>query len=137
MPLTAIVSRRLFSGSGGRLAGDSAGEIRPGPKAGHSQPTEISIALIRALLRCGADGRSVGMLSLEESRPAFPTAQPGVFSHYRPLAPGHRFGPAAGDWGSTAELQDDGSVRANWSHDDIHPFDLTAVYRWIAPIPST
>ena len=24
-------------------------------------------------------------------------------------------------------------MRASWSHDDIHPFDLTAVYRWTAP----
>ena len=133
------LSRRMFlggslAGSGGRLASGSAGGIRPDQRLAFAADGNQYRFDTGTLRGAGADGRSVGMLSLEEVSSGLSLAHSlGVFSHYRLLAPGHRFGPAAWDWGSSAELQDDGSVRASWSHDDIHPFDLTAVYRWIAP----
>jgi len=57
----------------------------------------------------------------------------GLCSHYRLLAAGKRYGTGAWDWTSSAVSLADGSVRASWTHDAGHPFDLTAVYRWSFP----
>lgn len=87
---------------------------------------------LRGVLR--ANGRSVGLLSLEDVSSGASLARSlGICSHYRLLAEGRRYGPAAWDWASSAELLNDNAVRASWSADDVHPFDLTVVYRWTAP----
>jgi hypothetical protein len=44
-----------------------------------------------------------------------------------------RYGPAAWDWPSQAQLLVDGSVAAVWSADEAHPFEMKAHYRWHAP----
>jgi hypothetical protein len=56
-----------------------------------------------------------------------------VFSHYRLLGAGSRYGTAAWDWPSTARLLDGGAVEVRWGADAKHPFDMTAVYRWKQP----
>lgn len=59
--------------------------------------------------------------------------QYGLCSHYRLLDADARYGVAAWDWpGSVAEIED-GAVRARWTRDDAHPFDLQVLYRWSKP----
>ena len=53
-------------------------------------------------------------------------------SHYRVLDANHRYGTAAWDWASQAELLADGRVQVRWRADAEHPFDLTAIYDWAA-----
>ena len=88
--------------------------------------------VLAGLLRRG--GRSSGLGPVSWKKTAAPVAQSlGLFSPYRLLAKGSRFGTAAWDWASTATLQPDGGVRVQWTADAKHPLDLTAVYRWRAP----
>ena len=57
----------------------------------------------------------------------------GLFSPYRLLTSDARFGTAAWDWPSRAQLLADGAVEVRWLPDKEHPLDMTAVYRWTAP----
>ena len=57
----------------------------------------------------------------------------GLFSHYRLLDATTRYGVAGWDWASTTERLPDGAVVARWTSDAVHPFDMTATYRWSAP----
>lgn len=54
----------------------------------------------------------------------------GIAGHYRVFTTNKRYGTAAWDWPSTAELQPDGSVRTTWPTAQDRPFEMTALYRW-------
>jgi hypothetical protein len=54
----------------------------------------------------------------------------GIAGHYRVFTTNKRYGTAAWDWPSTAELQSDGSVRTTWPAVQDRPFEMTALYRW-------
>ncbi len=54
----------------------------------------------------------------------------GIAGHYRVFTTDKRYGTAAWDWPSTAELQPDGSVRTTWPAAQDRPFEMTALYRW-------
>jgi len=88
--------------------------------------------LLRGTLR--QKGRPIGMAPLYYKDFSSDLSQPyGVCSHYRLLDAETRYGVAAWDWSGTAELLSDGSVKALWTRDETHPFDLQAHYRWHAP----
>jgi hypothetical protein len=57
----------------------------------------------------------------------------GLLSHYRVFTANKRHGGGAWDWPSTASLRADGTVEVAWASDPARPFDLRAVYRWVAP----
>ncbi len=57
----------------------------------------------------------------------------GIFSPYRLLTSDARFGTAAWDWPSRAQLLPDGAVEVRWPPDKEHPLEMTAVYRWTGP----
>jgi hypothetical protein len=79
-------------------------------------------------------GQSRGLTPVFDAASGMPLAQPnGWFSLYRLLDHTNRYGTAAWDWTSKAELLGNGAVDVKWSADDAHPFDLMAVYRWSAP----
>ncbi len=87
---------------------------------------------LRGTLR--PQGKSLGLTPVVESTSGTVIARThGLFSHYRLLDGGARYGHAAWDWSSTSRLLPDGSVEAVWSADEKHPFDMKAVYRWAAP----
>ncbi|MGA2497381.1 MAG: hypothetical protein ABSH20_06550 [Tepidisphaeraceae bacterium] len=87
--------------------------------------------LFRGVLR--AKGKSLGLTPVVENLSQTAIAGPyGIFSCYRMLDAGNRYGPAAWDWASQARLLDDGAVEVRWTNDADHPFDLLAVYRWSA-----
>jgi len=88
--------------------------------------------LLRGKLR--ADGKSRGLSSVVH----IPTGVTvdgslGLFGHYRVFSANHRYGSAAWDWPSHARLGPDGSVEVRWPAAGDRPFELSAVYRWIAP----
>jgi len=56
----------------------------------------------------------------------------GILSPYRLLTADDRFGTAAWDWKSNADLLPDGAASVHWLPDKDHPLELTAVYRWSA-----
>ena len=87
---------------------------------------------LRGTLR--AKGQSAGLMSVFDGASGTPLSRSmGLFSHYRLLDAGARYGTAAWDWTSEAKLLPGGEVEARWSADAAHPFDMTAVYRWVAP----
>jgi len=57
----------------------------------------------------------------------------GIAGHYRVFTANRRYGTAAWDWPSTAELLPDGSVQTTWPEASDRPFEMTAHYRWAAP----
>jgi len=79
-------------------------------------------------------GRSLGLTPVADKATGKPLGKAsGLFSHYRLLSAGSRYGTAAWDWPSTARLLDDGAVEVRWAADAKHPLDMTAVYRWKRP----
>ncbi len=85
--------------------------------------------VLRGKLR--KDGKSVGLSDVVH----VPSGKRldrslGMMSHYRVFTKDKRYGDAAWDWPSEAELQDDGAVRVTWGRADDRPFELAAVYRW-------
>lgn len=92
----------------------------------------FNTGLLQGTLRKG--GKSVGLATLYFRDTNTPVAASmGLCSHYRLLDAETRYGSAAWDWPSQAELRPDGSVSVHWSNDVAHPFDLSAVYRWAGP----
>jgi hypothetical protein len=57
----------------------------------------------------------------------------GLFGHYRVFSTNKRYSTAAWDWPSEAKLRPDGSVEVHWPSAEDRPFELRAVYRWVAP----
>lgn len=87
--------------------------------------------VLRGTLRAG--GASKGLGPIEYVPTGKSLAGPyGLLSPYRLLTPKARFGTAAWDWASDAQLRSDGAVRVQWKADAEHPLDLTAVYRLTA-----
>lgn len=57
----------------------------------------------------------------------------GLFSHYRVFTANKRYGVGAWEWPSVARLREDGAVEVAWAAATNRPFEMMAVYRWIAP----
>jgi hypothetical protein len=88
--------------------------------------------LLRGTLQ--SQGRSLGLGPVVDSASgATISGGLGLFSHYRLLDAGARYGGGAWDWPSGARELSDGSVLVTWSADAGHPFDMKALYRWKAP----
>lgn len=81
-----------------------------------------------------AEGKSVGLLPVVHiPSGATLTRSMGFAGHYRVFSTNKRYGPGAWYWPSEAKLAGDGSVETHWSADAERPFDMWAVYRWVAP----
>ena len=81
----------------------------------------------------GARGKSIGLRPMTHAASGVQTAGAyGIFSPYRMLTSDARFGTAAWDWTSKAEVLSDGAAKVHWSPDDVHPLEMTGVYRWSA-----
>jgi len=88
-------------------------------------------AMLQGTLREG--GLSLGLRPVKDSHSSrLLSSSMGLFSPYRLLAEGKRFGTAAWDWSSSAKLLPDGAVEVRWQADENHPLEMTAVYRWAA-----
>jgi hypothetical protein len=61
------------------------------------------------------------------------TCSAGIFSFYRVLSTGQRWGKSARDWPMTAKLRADGAVQIDWPAAADHPLEITAIYRWLSP----
>ena len=84
--------------------------------------------------RLRAEGRSQGLSEVSAAgAKEIISSSMGLFSHYRLLDDQARYGTAAWDWASEANLRADGAVEVRWQADRSHPFDMKAVYRWSAP----
>jgi hypothetical protein len=57
----------------------------------------------------------------------------GLCSHYRVFTANKRYGVAAWEWDSHAQLASDGSVVVDWPATGERPFELHARYHWAAP----
>jgi hypothetical protein len=81
----------------------------------------------------GEGGKSLGLRPVTHVASGVQTAGAfGIFSPYRLLTADARFGTAAWDWARKAEVLADGAARVRWSPDEVHPLELTGVYRWAA-----
>ncbi len=127
----------LCCGYIGISVGVSIGQDAAGPKTSldfspDEQGFVFDTGVLRGTLR--PKGRPIGLKPLYYKGIAADLSQPyGVCSHYRILDAETRYGVAAWEWAGTAELLSDGSVKALWTRDEAHPFDLQAHYRWHAP----
>ena len=94
----------------------------------------MSCNSIRAFCKAlGQGGKSLGLRPVTHVASGVQTAGTfGVFSPYRLLTSDARFGTAAWDWASKAELLADGAAKVHWSPDAVHPLEMTGVYRWAA-----
>jgi hypothetical protein len=84
--------------------------------------------VLQGTLRQG--GKSLGFRPVLEGAPGTPVAGAfGLLSPYRMLTSDARFGSAAWDWASQAQLLPNGGVEMKWAADKDHPLDMTLVYR--------
>ncbi len=88
--------------------------------------------VLRGKLRAG--GKSKGLSDVEH----IPTGTKldrsmGLFGHYRVFTRNKRYGNGAWDWPSEAKLHESGRVEARWPATDERPFELRALYLWVAP----
>ncbi|MCY2950717.1 MAG: hypothetical protein NTU53_01920, partial [Planctomycetota bacterium] len=80
------------------------------------------------------EGRSLGITNVVDVGTGKEIAgAAGILSHYRLLDDRARYGPAGWEWKSEAKLLADGAVEVKWAADEVHPFDMKAVYRWVKP----
>lgn len=87
---------------------------------------------LRGTLR--AQGRSMGLTGVVDVASGKALAGSyGLVSHYRLLDAEARYGTAAWDWPSQAQLLGDGAVEVSWPADAAHLFQMKATYRWVAP----
>jgi hypothetical protein len=131
MQTTTGCSRRQFIG--GALA------VATGALAAEKQLTFVAAGkefsfdtgVLRGTFRGG--GQSKGLIpAFDCASGAALTKSLGLFSHYRMFETNTRFGKAGWDRVSEAKLLANGSVEVRWAADDVHPFDMMAVYRWSA-----
>ncbi|HWI60114.1 MAG TPA: hypothetical protein VNZ22_23010 [Bacillota bacterium] len=87
--------------------------------------------LLRGQLRAGGSSRGLSGVVHVPSGMRLDRSM-GLFGHYRVFSTNHRYGTAAWDWPSEAQLQADGSVAMRWPASPERPFELRAVYRWAA-----
>ena len=88
--------------------------------------------VLRGMLR--TQGKSVGLGPLLDCASGTNVSRfHGIFSHYRMFDSNTRYGEAAWDWASTAQLLTNGAVEVRWTADTAHPYDMTALYRWSKP----
>jgi hypothetical protein len=81
-----------------------------------------------------AGGKSVGLLPVRHlPTGAVLTRSMGLAGHYRLFSGNDRFGSGAWYWPSEAKPLDDGSVEVHWPDAGDRPFEMWAVYRWVAP----
>jgi hypothetical protein len=81
----------------------------------------------------GENGKSLGLRPVTHVAANVQMAGAfGILSPYRMLTSDARFGTAARDWASKAELLADGAASVHWSPDEIHPLEMTGVYRGAA-----
>jgi hypothetical protein len=96
------------------------------------QQYQFNAGLFRGVLR--SEGRSLGLVPVVEQANGTSIARGnGIFSPYRLLDAGHRYGAGAWDWPSVSRLLEDGSVEVTWSADEGHPFDMQGIYHWTGP----
>lgn len=90
--------------------------------------------VLRGKLR--PNGRGIGLASVVHVPTGLPLDRGekgyGIGSHYRVFGNGKRFGGGAWDWPGTARLLDSGAVEVLWPATAERPFEMRAVYRWIA-----
>ncbi len=100
--------------------------------AGSQGEYTFNTGVLRGTLR--QDGKSRGMSSVVHiPSGARLDGSVGIAGHYRVFTTNKRYGTAAWDWPSTAELRPDGSVRTTWPAAQDRPFDMAAQYRWADP----
>ncbi len=81
-----------------------------------------------------SSGKSLGLLPVSDCKTGkVLTKSMGLFSHYRLLDAGKRYGTAGWEWKSEAKLLGSGDVEVKWTADEVHPFDMLALYRWSDP----
>jgi hypothetical protein len=81
----------------------------------------------------GEGGKSLGLRPVTHVASGVQMAGAfGILSPYRMLTSDARFGTAAWDWARQAELLARGAARVHWSPDEVHPLEMTGVYRWVA-----
>ncbi len=99
---------------------------------GSSNEFNFDTGVLRGVLRAG--GKSMGLSSVTHVPSGTRLDRSmGLFSHYRVFTSNHRYGTAAWDWPSEAELGANGSVKIHWPATPDRPFELRAVYRWTTP----
>jgi len=81
----------------------------------------------------GEGGKSLGLRPVAHIASGVQMAGAfGILSPYRMLTSDARFGTAAWDWASKAELAANGAAKVHWAADKVHPLEMTGVYRWAA-----
>lgn len=122
-------STLLAAGLGCPAAGDEANKLA---FAAADKGFRFDTGVLRGMLRL--NGQSAGLMSVVDCASGMSVSKSmGLFSHYRLLDSGARYGTSAWDRASGAKLLPGGAVEILWTADAAHPFDMTAVYRWAAP----
>jgi hypothetical protein len=88
--------------------------------------------VLRGKLRAGGKSRGLSSVVHQPTGVTLDSSM-GLFGHYRVFSANKRYGTAAWDWPSDAELHPNGSVEVRWPSAEDRPFELRAVYRWAGP----
>ncbi len=117
----------IASWTGPAMGGDPSNPLafKPADKGGYTFDTGV----VKGMLR--QNGTSRALTSVVH----IPTGtrldgSVGIAGHYRVFTKNKRYGTAAWDWPSTAELLPDGRVRTTWPAAEGRPFEMTALYQW-------
>jgi len=127
----AIGTIVLISLAAGLAAGGET-PARHAFTAGNQGGYTFDTGVLRGTLR--QDGKSRGLSSVVHVPSGVRLdGSVGIAGHYRVFTTNKRYGTAAWDWPSTAELQPDGSLRTIWPAVQDRPFEMKALYRWADP----
>ena len=83
------------------------------------------------------DGKSQGIRTMVHvpsgKELAWGDPNPGILSYYRVLGQDYRYGDSPRHWPAQAKLLPDGALEITWPPAEERPFELKAVFRWVAP----
>ncbi|MCL4176806.1 MAG: hypothetical protein KJ072_03540 [Verrucomicrobia bacterium] len=123
-----LLSTAVLFAAGFLYTSHGAPGFQPADDGGFTFDTGV----LRGKLRAG--GKSVGLSEVIHvpSGTRLDRSQ-GLFSHYRVVTRGKRYGGGAWDWPCTATLRPDGAVEARFPAAEGRPIELKAVYHWYDP----
>lgn len=106
--------------------------FRPGKERGYF---EFDTSTVRGKIQL--TGAMQGITELVHVPTGVAVAQggglPGLFSYYRVLTTGKRYGAAARDWPTVAKVLPDGALEVSFPPAKDHPLELVGIHRWVHP----
>jgi len=102
---------------------------RPEFVSGRHGEFAFNTGVVKGILRKGGKSRGLSSMVHEPTGSSLDGGS-GLLGYYRVFTANHRYGSAAWNWPSTAQLLPDGAVVITWPAAEGRPFAMGSVYRW-------